>query len=332
MLRTIPRSRLLLLGLAVALGGCGAPAPDPQVWLAPNMGSSDLLEMFTQPPRWPAARRSTDVFKFYEQQILADTPSDCPDCGPNIYPRLARAEAFTRLGEWGLHIGIEVGVLKSWGCAASATLPLAREAVRRVEARRAVVTDLAMDEPLLGAEACQLSLEEAAVHTAGFARDARRGRPRLRIGDIEPYPYFSAPLLLSWVAGLRRNGFTPAFFHLDVDRAHAGRIGADVPSDLALLRASLEGQGIPFGVIFWSENGQSDQAYFADVMGWVETVRISIGEPSHSIFQSWAVSPEGRLDIPANLPSTSDYSHLRLLGDGLTALRGGTPRAYTPGR
>jgi hypothetical protein len=290
------------------------------------MGSPDLIEMLQEPQRWRAAALSTDVFKFYERQLLADAPSDCPECRGNIFPQLARASAFNRLEDWGLRIGIEVGAIKSWGCVPSATLPLAMKAVRRVESRRAVVSLLALDEPLLGAESCQLSLEEAAIQTAGFAREARRGRPHLRVGDIEPYPYLSAPLLLSWVSTLRQNGFTPDFFHLDVDRAYAGRIGADVPSDLALLRASLEGQGIPFGVIFWSENGESDQAYFADVMGWVETVRIAIGEPSHSVFQSWAVSPEGRLDIPANLPSNSDYSHVRLLGDGLTALRGGTPR------
>ena len=308
------------------MAACGGPGRATQVWLAPNMGSSDLLAMFTPPPDGRAARLSTDVFKFYEQQILADTPSECPECRGNLYPQLARAEAFTRLSAWGVRIGIEVGAIKPWGCTASATVPLALEAVRRVESRRAVVTELALDEPLLGAESCQLSLEEAAVHTAEFARNARRGRPHLRVGQIEPYPYFSAPLLLSWVSALRRNGYTPAFFHLDVDRAHAGRIGADVASDLALLRSSLEGQGIPFGVIFWSENGESDEAYFVDVMGWVETVRIAIGEPSHSVFQSWAVSPEGRLDIPANLPSTSDYSHTRLLEEGLIALRGGTPR------
>ena len=321
------RSRaVLLLGLSLALATCGGRGRAPEVWLAPNLGSPDLLAMFTQPGDWRAVRLSTDVFKFYEQQLLADTAAQCPECGRNLYPQLARADAFTRLGSWGLRIAIEVGAIKPWGCTSSSTAPLALEAVRRVESRGAVVTELALDEPLLGAESCQLSLDEAAVHTAAFAREARRGRPHLRVGDIEPYPYFSAPLLLSWVSALRRNGYTPAFFHLDVDRAHAARIGADVASDLALLRSSLEGQGIPFGVIFWSENGESDEAYFVDVMGWVETVRIAIGEPAHSVFQSWAVSPEGRLDIPANLPSTSGYSHVRLLGEGLTALRGGTPR------
>jgi hypothetical protein len=324
------RSRLRPLGLALALAlaACGRPATGRQVWFGPNMGSPDMIELFTQPQRWRAARQATDVFKFYEQQLLADTASDCPDCGRNIYPQMARAEAFTRLNAWGVRIGIEVGVIKSWGCAASATLPLAMEAMRRVETRRAVVTELAMDEPLLGAESCQLSLDEAARHAAVFARDARAGRPYLRVGDIEPYPYFSAPTLLTWVATLRQNGFTPAFFHLDVDRAYAGRIGADVASDLALLRASLEGQGIPFGVIFWSEAGVSDEAYFVDVMAWVQTVRMAIGEPTHSIFQSWAVAPDGRLTVPANLPEADPaaHTHTRLLDEGLAALRGGTRR------
>src|SRR5882724_1896279 len=111
------RSRLLPLGLALALalGACGSPATGRQVWFGPNMGSPDMIELFTQPPRWRAARQSTDVFKFYEQQLLADTAADCPDCGRNIYPQIARVEAFTRLNAWGLRIGIEVGVIKSWG-------------------------------------------------------------------------------------------------------------------------------------------------------------------------------------------------------------------------
>src|SRR5438045_5880996 len=144
--------------------------------------------MFGQPRLWTAARRSTDVFKFYERQILADSARDCPECGRNVYPELARAEAFTRLNAWGVAIGIEVGVLKSWGCAASATVPPAMEAVQRVESRRAVVSDLAMDEPLLGARDCQLTLDEAARHTATFAQAARQEHPSPRVGDLGPQP------------------------------------------------------------------------------------------------------------------------------------------------
>jgi hypothetical protein len=318
-----------LLALAALLSSCGTPRnPAVKVWLAPNIGSPDTIDMFGQPQRWRAARQSTDVFKFYEQQILADRPSDCPECARNIFPELSRAAAFTRVNSWNLAIGVEVGVLKPWACAAAASLPLALEAVRRIETRTAIVSDLAMDEPLLGAQDdCQLTLDEAARQTADFARGASETHPYLKVGDIEPYPILPASTLLDWVDALRREGYVPAFFHLDVDRVHAARIGADVAGDLALLRSRLEGQGIPFGVIFWSDVGTSDEAYSADVLAWVGTVKAAIGEPTQSVFQSWAVSPDGSRSVPRNLPEADPavFSHTRLLDDGLAALRSETP-------
>ncbi|HUG54904.1 MAG TPA: hypothetical protein VMR21_14940, partial [Vicinamibacteria bacterium] len=294
------------------------------VWFAPNVGSPDLLELFTDPEAWRVARRSTDVFKFYAQQLLADRPRDCPECGENLFPELARVEAFTRLNAWGLGIGIEVGAIKPWGCVASATVPQARRAMRRVEDRRAVVTDLALDEPLLGAQGCQLTLEEAAIHTAAFARESRAARPYLRVGIIEPYPVFSADTLLAWVEALRGHGFTPSFLHLDVDRRHAGQLGADVGGDLLKLRTAMEAQGIPFGVIFWSDVGTSDEAYYGDAMGWLTAVGAAIGEPTHSIFQSWVESADGRRAVPSNVPEAdaTAFTHTRLLNEGLADLRG----------
>ena len=311
--------------VSAMLGSCASPATGPEVWFAPNLGSPDMIDLFTQPAQWRAARRSTTVFKFYERALLADTAADCPECGRNILPELARVDAFNRLNSWGISIGIEVGALKSWGCAASATFPPALEAMRRVEAHQAVVSVLAMDEPILGGQACDLTLDEAAIHTARFALQAGSGHPGLRVGDIEAYPSAPVPTLLAWLAALRANGYTPAFFHLDVDRAHAARIGADVAGDLRTLRAGVEAQGIPFGVIFWSEVGTSDAAYAADVASWVDTVRGAIGQPTHSIFQSWAVSPDGALRVPANLPEADAAveTHTRLLNDGLADLRRG---------
>ena len=325
MARVARRSIVLAFLVSATAGSCASPMNGPEVWFAPNLGSPDMIDLFTQPTQWHAARRATSVFKFYERALLADAPADCPECGRNILPELARVDAFNRLNSWGISIGIEVGALKSWGCAASATLPPALDAMRRVEAHRAVVSVLAMDEPILGGQACDLTLEESAVHTARFALQARAGRPHLRVGDIEAYPAASVPTLIAWLAALRANGFTPAFFHLDVDRAHAARIGADVAGDLRTLRSAVETEGIPFGVIFWSDVGTSDAAYAADVISWVDTVHAAIGQPTHSIFQSWAVSPDGTMRVPANLPEadTAVETHTRVLNDGLADLRSG---------
>jgi hypothetical protein len=310
---------------------CAPPPESSQVWFGPNLGSPDMLDLFTDPLAWRAARRSTDVFKFYAQQVLADRPSDCRECGRNIYPELSRVSAFTRLNAWNLAIALEVGAIKPWGCGPEATLPFAREAMRRVEARRATVTYLAMDEPLLGAASCQLDLAEAALRTARFAQQARAGQPQLAVGDIEPYPAFSADTLREWVAALRRNGYLPAFFHLDVDRARATRVGADVAGDLGRLRTEIEAQGIPFGVIFWSDVGTTDHAYYDDALSWVDAVRGAIGEPTQLVFQSWVVSGDGSLTVPANLPENDGdaFTHTRLLNDAVAHLRG-RPRLRMP--
>ena len=323
------RCRTVLLApvFAAAFTTCGAPPGGPQVWFAPNLGSPDMIELFTRPQLWPGARRTVAAFKFYERALLADRPAECPECGRNIFPELARVDAFNRLNSWGIAIGIDVDAVKHWGCTAASTLPSAMDAVERVETRHAVVTYLSMDEPLLGGRDCDLELGEAAIHAASFARQARAAHPALRVGDIEPYPVFPVPTLLAWLTALRANSYTPAFFHLDVDRAHAARIGADVAGDLRTLRGAVEAQGIPFGVIFWSDVGTSDADYAADVLAWVGTVRAAIAEPTHSIFQSWVVSPDGSLRVPANLPEADAAvpTHTRLIDDGLSALRSAPP-------
>ncbi len=66
-------------------------------------------------------------------------------------------------------------------------------------------------------------------------------------------------------------------------------------------------------------------AYAADVISWVDTVHVAIGQPTHSIFQSWAVSPDGTMRVPANLPEADAAveTHTRVLNDGLADLRSG---------
>src|SRR5262249_59898736 len=106
----------------------------------PNVGSPDMIELFTHPEQWSRARRSISVFKFYQGTLRADSHADCPECGRNILPELVRVDAFNKLNSWGVSIGIEVGALKPWGCTESATLPVTMDAIQRVEAQRAVVS------------------------------------------------------------------------------------------------------------------------------------------------------------------------------------------------
>lgn len=327
----IPVRRLLTralgaaaLAAVLAQGGCGKRPR--QVWFAPNLASPDMVGLFTQPQAWSTARRSIDAFKFYEQQLISKLPADCPSCGPNILPAFEQVQAFGQLGDWGVAIAVEVGVIKGHTCSPEANAALAVEAIRNVQLRGGVVRYLAMDEPLLGAEECELGLDQAAKNVVTFAQRVHDAYPAVGVGDVEPYPRFGVATHTAWMAALRHEGFEPAFVHLDVDRAHAALIGADVPADVRNLQQLVEVQQIPFGVVFWGADGTDEAAYAADVLAWVETVRQAIGEPTHSIFQSWSRSADGRFVVPRNLPETdpATTTHTRLLNDGLRALRAGS--------
>ena len=294
--------------------------PEKEVWFTPNLGSTDLVALFERPAEWSKARGQIHVFKFYSQQVVAETPAECPECGNNILPNLVRAGAFSRLRQDAIAVAIEAGAIKEWGCRATVTARVARTALANVAANGGTVRDLAMDEPLLGGESCGYTLAESASVTADFVRQAGAGA---RVGDIEPYPRFDAPTLQTWLRALMERGVKPAFFHLDVDRERATRIGADVERDLKTLRDFSESAKIPFGVIFWSDQVGSNRAYYEDTMAWVVRVGGTIGMPEHSLFQSWVEAPDGTRRMPVNLPEGDPgaYAHTRLVNDGLKVLR-----------
>lgn len=313
-----PLPRLAAI-LTFLVGSAACAQPRPEVWFTPNLGSRDMLELFTQPRQWRGARASTDVFKFYQAQVLAERAQDCLPCGANLLPNFRQVDAFATLDDWGIHVALEVGAVKEWSCAAALSADLTLQALANVEAGGGTVRYLAMDEPLLGGEACDLGLNESAAQAAEFMRIVRARHPRLRIGDIEPYPRFLAPVLMGWLGALKSKGARPAFFHLDVDRARAERLGVDVSADLRALEAFCLVQGIPFGVIFWSAESSTDRAYYDDTLGWTRAVHGAIGVPGHSVFQSWALSPAGAREVPANLPEADPeaFSHTRLINDAL---------------
>jgi hypothetical protein len=306
--------------LALAALGC---APPRQVWFTPNLGSPDLLDLFAHPEAWPLARSRVDVFKLYEVQLLEDQ-LPCPACGPNRLSGLRRVGAFDRLREWRIDVAIEMAAIKSWDCRGELALPLARQAIQAVRASNGDVRHVALDEPLLGASECGLADGEALRRTAAFLQAVRAGNPDLDVGDIEPYPAFSAERLVAWLRGLRDAGEAPAFFHLDVDRAAASRFQSDVVADMKTLRSACASDGIAFGVILWGDDASSDQAYAESVLGWTRTVADTFGGfPEHTLFQSWVTSADGAQRAPLNLPEgdPAAYSHTRLINEGFELLR-----------
>jgi hypothetical protein len=309
-------------GFVLPLLLLAACAPSREVWFTPNVGSLDMLDLFSRHEDWRRSRREIDVFKFYAGQLLGD-PGFCATCGPNRVAALERVAAFRRLYEWGIAVAIEAAALKEWDCRGELTTRLALEAIGRVRANGAPVRYLAMDEPLLAAGACSLPADEAAARTAAIVLAIRREHPQMLVGDIEPYPFLSAARITSFLQALARAGAAPDFFHLDVDRVYAAQLRIDVAPDLRAIRDACQEAGVRFGVILWGADSSSEEEYWNDVLAWAQQVGDAFDvAPDHYVFQSWAASPDGTQKIPRNLPESGDvHSHTRLILEGLRVLR-----------
>lgn len=310
--------------LPLVLKNYPLPTTPDQVWFVPNMGSYDYPDLFAHPEQWPTARSQIDVFKFYTQNLL-DAP--CTICGSNTLNAFINVQAFQKLTDWGVAIGVEAGAVKEWGCTGEQEFLAAELIIENVAANGGAVTYLAMDEPYIGGElvangiSCGYTMSQSADATTYFVNQVRSAYPAIILGDIEPYPYFTVAQLQQWIIALESRGVQLDFFHLDVDVERVIVEGHDVGADMWTLREFCQAHGIPFGVIFtsnWTE-ADSDELYFASTMAWLDTVTSAIGMPAHAIFQSWqGPAPGGDVHaIPTNLPEDDPASHTRLVLEGL---------------
>jgi hypothetical protein len=308
--------------------------PPPQlpaelVWFAPNMGSTDHAELFTDPGAWAGERELIDVFQFHSA-VLFDQP--CAICSDNSIVTLGAADSFRQLSEWGIATAVEVGAIYEDGCDGAANF--ARDAgvvIANVAAHGGSVRLLTMDEPLLHGGrkphplACDYTPAEAAVETAAFVRAVAAAHPDILVGLVEPYPHYSVVELQDWILELDRQGVALPFFHLDVDIERVRVEGQRVAADLRALRDFCQARDIAFGVIFtsnWTRSG-SNRAYYRSTLDWVTTVNEAMGRPQHVKFESWqGPASSGHHEVPVNLTRNDPdgYGHLALLREGLNVL------------
>ncbi|HSB89990.1 MAG TPA: hypothetical protein VLD63_08210, partial [Anaerolineales bacterium] len=298
-------------------------------------GSRDFAELFAKPEQWSLARSRIDVFKFYTQNLLY---YPCAICGDNNLGAFVPVQAFQKLTEWGIAIGIDVGAVKEWDCTGSQEFRVATTVVENVQSHGGTVTFLVMDEPFMGGQAaptgsqpCGLTMEQTADVTARFMKQVKAAYPDVLVGNTEPYPYFSVAELEEWIEALEGRGTPPSFFHLDVNMVEGGtRLDRRrVVGDLQTLSRFFQDHGIPFGVIFTANanwDARSDRVYFDSTMDWIRLVNEAIGRPQQVVFNSWlgpttdgVSNRPGVHEVPINLPENdpSIYSHTRLILEGL---------------
>lgn len=328
----------LLLGLVVALAGCGRPtSPSASTAdvrfaiLAPASASLDLPAMFTEAgaAQWAQARSKLRGFQFYQQSLR----NWCTSCGTNTVARMLEARpggAFRWLSQNGIQIGVEAGAIKEHTCDGRALAQVALSDMAPIYSSGSHVTFVAMDEPFaaalpgraeLGLAHCDFSIDQAVVEVQRFTDAILSVHPSIRVGLIEPYPFFTVDEIFGFIGALENAGVQIPFFRLDFDLRHRLNEEANSTSDLRRLRDFLAGRGIDFEVIVTGYDGRTDAESVASAMALAYEVSGAIGRPFAVVFQDWSSDRLGLVSGAVNLPETTVGSLTWLLNNGVDVFR-----------
>ena len=301
-------------------------AKGQEVWFTPNVGSVDMLNLFTKPEQWTNARSQTTHFQFYAGQIIYDDPAACTICGNNVFPNFVAAGAFQKLQSWGIKTDVAVIVVKPGGyCTADTTSPMALSAIQRIQSQGGAVTDLVFDEPYWGGHmmkkrGCQFKMPQSADQVSAFTKIVRGQYPNTGFVEIEPYPAMGPLGHIRWINALMARGVPIRAYQLDVDYERLNMADQTTVADLRHIRDYVKSKGLKFGMIYWAERN-TDQEYYTAAMNWISSSKAAVGVPDQIVFQSWAgLGFSNPRLVPSNLSESKAYTHTNLLLNGLSRL------------
>jgi hypothetical protein len=328
---------LCLLAITAAAAGCGrATGPseisqDRFAILAPASASLDLGLMFTEAgaAQWVQARSKTRGVQFYQQSLR----NFCPTCGGNSLQGLvtSRMEGpFRWLSDQGIQIGVEAGAVKEHTCDGAELARVVLEDIAPVYAAGSHVTFIAMDEPFTAAlpaqessplARCEFSIDRTVIEVKRFIDAVHQQDPQIRIGLIEPYPYFTVDNILTFIGALKNAGVTLPFFRIDFDMRQRRNSDANATADLKRLRSALNDQRIDFEVIVTGYDGKTDAGSVASAMALAYEVNGAVGKPFAVVFQDWSADRLGTGSSAVNLPEAQVGSLTWLLNNGVEVFR-----------
>ncbi len=310
----------------------GVPPADRFAILAPASASVDLATMFEPggQAQWSQARSRLRGFQFYQQSLRPY----CPTCGPNTVSRLLSAVpsgAFRFLKDEGIQIGVEAGSVKEHTCDGRKLARVLVEDIAPVYASGAHVTYVAMDEPFTAAlpvrgtspfGRCNMSVDDTVMQVAAFMRGLHGTYPGIRIGLIEPYPYFTMDEIMTFIRALEDNERVGlAFFRLDYDVRHRFNADTNTRADLIRLKDFLATRRIEFEVIVTGYDGRTDAQSVASAMALAYEVSGVVGRPSAVVFQDWSADRLGLSSSAVNLPEQQAGALTWLVNNGLGVFR-----------
>ena len=327
---------ILVVAASVACGrptGPSATAADRFAIMAPASASADLGTMFTEAGAadWADARGKLRAFQFYQQSLR----SFCATCGPNNLSRFLDARpagAFAWLAAQGIQIGVEAGAVKEHTCDGRELGRVVIDDMQPIYGTGGHVTFIAMDEPFTaalpvgGADAaalsrCDFSIDQTVVQVKAFIDTVHATYPAIRVGLIEPYPFFTVDEIMLFIVALNNAGVQLPFFRLDLDLRHRRNEDTNSTADLKRLRDFLSNRRIDFEVIVTGYDGKTDAGAVASAMALAYEVQGAIGRPHGVAFQDWSADRSGTGTSAVNLPERQVGSLAWLVNNGVDVFR-----------
>ena len=273
----------------------------PELWFCPVHASEDLLPwLLGDGPGLLHDRNG--ILQLYGHTFR----NQLEHIGPNTLERWAAEGVGGVIAT--LPLVLEVGSLKE--CAYDADIPITTPAAQNaIDGLRTLVPGvavrLAMDEPLVAADRCPLTVDEAVHRVAEFAR----AFDLETVGLVEGFPSIPVSRALEFVDRLAADGLRLPFVHLDVDynvfttqkQLETGY------RDLRTFRDELRTRGIASGVIVWGRDDRTEATFIQSARQLFAIFQRAFEAdwPDHLIIQSWGQeSPVGPGLPGKNLPST----------------------------
>jgi hypothetical protein len=323
----ISRADFLRLGGAALLGATEMTPFSSTKGDTPADHADKPANVWMMPPSYQNGRCMRDLFKspaqWAETRKLIQGIGYADHCFATQFSESELKSIFTLINRWGLALGLEVGAVKPWGVTGEATFKAENPMWKRFQSLGAKIAAIGMDEPFCAVRSAIHKSDEYAVNeTANFITFVREGYPDLMVGDIEPYPYFSAQELTNWIdslqgklSAMQTKGMD--FFRLDVDWVAFSLAGKGSWQDVKAIENHCRRQGLKFSLIYWASDFPqlqrlgiaNDATWYVSVMQQAYDYALVGGKPDQYMVESWVDGPEKMT------PDSGDFTFTRSVRD-----------------
>ena len=312
----------------------GTSAPSIAKWVHHSKGE-DRAEVFDGAAAWQTVHDQISAYGFFVNSVSSDARGD-----------VTKAVEF--LGPASLPIYIEAGGTLSYqACDDTNGEASAAHEVAKLEAIYAAggsVGYLTLDGPISRVIEngrvgnCGFTLEQSVSELADYFVAVHEVHPDIQIGILTNFPNWTYDGVSAYqcatkdhgdyrvaldaaIAAVEAAGDTVAYVVADNPADYATGVHAsncyDDPSTIdwmariVSLQTQVQAHGLPFGLIFNSENGGqvSNQLFYEETVAYAHAYRAAGGRPDIAIMESWYDFPN------VALPETEPYTHMNTARD-----------------